>query len=442
MNRFDVIVIGGGVGGAGIAVKAASHGQSVAIIEQRDWGGATVTRGSTPKKVLLAGTEAHQQFRQQNGEAVPPVNWQRLAAHRDAVVSQTQERFKTRFQTAGIRTFEGHAQFVNDRQIQVNGQLLTGTHIVLATGARPRELTIPGSQWIQHSGSFFRCHQLPQRLTILGAGVIAFAIAGIASEAGAQVTLLQRNHVALRGYDSDFVAELLANLARQNVRVVFDDGLAELTRESTGIQVLTKQGLRWQTDAVYSALGRVPNVEDLNLPAANVITTTHGIQVNTYLQTNNPRVYAVGDCAATATPNLANYAIYQGKYLGDLFTAAQAFPITYPMMASAVFSAPRLAQVGCSTTIAQQSPATYAVVRQDLSQWLTYQRDYDESAQLKLVVHRQSGQVVGAEVISQQADVLINYLALLIQQKITPEQLHDTFFAYPSAAADLYGIWT
>lgn len=443
MKIFDTIVIGGGVGGAGSAIRAASHGQTVAVIEQRDWGGTTVNRGSTPKKVLLGGIEAHRDFRVQNGAtAVPPVNWERLAAHRDTVVSQTQENFKRRFVANDITTFEGHAEFINSQQIQVNGERLTAKTFVIATGARPRELTFPGGQWVEHSGSFFKRHAAPRNITILGAGVIAFAIAGIASEAGATVTLVQHNHVALRGFDPQLVQKLIANLAKQNVRVVFDDALAHLDRTSTALQVTTASGAQWTTEAVYAALGRLPNVDDLNLQAAGVTTDAHGIRVDDYLQTNNPNIFAVGDCAAVATPKLANYAIFQGKYVGDLLTATPRFPIVYPLRASAVFSLPRLAQVGVSAAVARQKPSRYTLREVALNKWLTYQREYDDQAQLILVVDRQSGQVVGAEAISYRADVLINYVALLIQQHVTPAQLHDTFFAYPSAAADLYGIWT
>ncbi|MFD1454170.1 dihydrolipoyl dehydrogenase family protein [Levilactobacillus lanxiensis] len=440
-QTFETIVIGGGVGGAGAAMRAVAHGQSVAVIEQRDWGGTTVTRGSTPKKVLLAGVEAHRAFAQQNGP-VPPVDWSRLAAHRDAVVGQTQERFKQRFQTNGVTTFEGHAEFVNDQQVRVNGELLTAKNFVIATGARPREVAIPGGQLIQHSGSFFRSHQLPQHITILGAGVIAFAIAGIASEAGATVTLIQHNHVTLRGFDGQLVQTLLASLAKHNVHMIFDDEISQLAQTPTGLEVTTQQGAHWSTDVVYAALGRLANVEDLNLKAAGVAVPPHGIRVNEYLQTSNPHIYAVGDCAVTGTPNLANYAIYQGKYVGDALSAPQAFPITYPLQASAVFSLPRLAQVGASVAVARQDPAHYTLKTVDLSQWLTYQRNYDTDAKLLLVINRQSGEVVGAEAISLQADTVINQLALLIQQHVTPEALHDTFFAYPSTAADLYGIWT
>ncbi|KRO03479.1 glutathione reductase [Levilactobacillus paucivorans] len=443
MKTFDTIVIGGGVGGAGAAIRAASHGQKVAIVEQRDWGGTTVSRGSTPKKVLLGGIEAHRAFRIQNGsDGVPPVNWERLAAHRDTIVSQTQERFKRRFVANNIVTFEGHAEFVDSHQLRVNGEYLTAKNFVIATGARPRELKFSGSQWAEHSGGFFKRHKTPRNITILGAGVIAFAIAGIASEAGATVTLVQHNHVALRGFDPQLVQKLISHLAKQKVRVVFDDEVVCLDRESKSLKLTTKQGKTWDTEAVYAALGRVPNVADLNLKAAGVKVVTHGIQVNDYLQTSNAKIFAVGDCSAVSTPKLANYAVYQGKYVGDLLTATLKFPITYPIQASAVFSLPRLAQFGVSAAVARQDAEHYRLREMDLSQWLTYQREYDEQAQLILVVDRQSGQVVGAEAISYQADVLINYLALLIQQQITPTQLHDTLFAYPSAAADLYGIWT
>ncbi|MCT4487436.1 FAD-dependent oxidoreductase, partial [Levilactobacillus parabrevis] len=296
--------------------------------------------------------------------------------------------------------------------------------------------------WVEHSGSFFKRHAAPKNITILGAGVIAFAIAGIASEAGATVTLVQHNHVALRGFDPRLVQKLITNLAKQNVHVVFDDELARLDRNPAGLQVTTVSGAQWTTEAVYAALGRLPNVDDLNLEAVGVTTVAHGIQVNDYLQTSNPDIFAVGDCAAVMTPKLANYAIFQGKYVGDLLTATPRFPIVYPLQASAVFSLPRLAQVGVSVAVARQNPSRYTLREIPLNGWLTYQREYDDQAQLIMVVDQQSGQVVGAEAISNQADVLINYLALLIQQHVTPTQLHDTFFAYPSAAADLYGIWT
>lgn len=92
--------------------------------------------------------------------------------------------------------------------------------------------------------------------------------------------------------------------------------------------------------------------------------------------------------------------------------------------------------------MARLNPERFKLKTIPLQRWLTYQRQYDHDATLLLVVDRTSNWVVGAEAISYQADTLINYLALLIQQRITPDQLHETFFAYPSIAGDLYGIWT
>lgn len=442
MSTFDLIVIGGGVGGAGVAIKASAHGQKVAVIEQRDWGGTTVNRGSTPKKVLLAAAEAHRQFQLTTfTTAVPAINWPKLAAYRDEIVAQTQAKFKVRFQQNGITTYEGHAEFVDEHTITVNGRLLTATNFVLATGAHPYELTFPGSEMVQHSGAFFRSEQLPSCLLILGAGIIAFAMASIATEAGAKVTMVQHDDVALRGYDPELVALLMADLKRRGVDFRFGTEITQLVSANQQLKITTQTGGQLMTDAVYTALGRTANVTELQLDRAGVHFGRRGIQVDDRLQTSQPHIYAVGDCAAAGVPKLANYAIYQGKYLGDSLSAMTCFPIKYPLQVTAVFSLPRLAQAGMTVLQAQAEPKRYQVKTLMLANWLNYQREHDDQARLKLIINRQNQLVVGAEAYSYTADDLINYLAILIQRQLSVQQVHELFLAYPSTATDLYGIW-
>ena len=441
-NDFDLIVIGGGVGGAGVAIKASSNGQRVAVIEQRDWGGTTVNRGSTPKKVLLAAAEAHRHFTEQSfATSIPAIDWSKLAAYRDNIVAKTAVNFKERFQQHGVTTYEGHAAFLDVNTISVNGETLTAAKIVIATGARPNELRFSGSQFVQHSGSFFRSEQLPSRLVILGAGIIAFAMASIANEAGAQVTIIQHDEVALRGYDQTLVATLIADLKNRGVKFLFNDEITELESTDHGLTLNTARQAQLEVDAVYTALGRTPNVEGLQLERANVQYGHRGIRVNAYLQTSQKTIYAVGDCADASVPKLANYAIYQGKYLGDSLVAAQVFPIKYPLPVNAVFSLPRLAQAGVTVNEALLDPSKYEIKQIALNKWLNYQRQHDRQACLKLIVNRQNNQVVGAESLSYIADDLINDVAILIQEHVSPERLHELFLAYPSVATDLYGIW-
>ncbi|MFC6177444.1 dihydrolipoyl dehydrogenase family protein [Companilactobacillus huachuanensis] len=441
MSKFDLIVIGGGVGGAGVAIKASSYGQKVAIIEQRDWGGTTVNRGSTPKKVLLAAAEAHRHFETQVfSETTPDINWEKLAAYRDNIVNQTAVKFKTRFQSNGITTYEGHAEFLNNHEVTVNGQTLSATNIVTASGAHPKELRFSGSQFVQHSGSFFRSEQLPSKIVIMGAGIIAFAMASIANEAGAEVVMLQHDAVALRGYDHEFVGLLIDDLKQRGVRFQFNNEVKEIKSVDNCLHVLTQQS-SITTDVIYTALGREANISGLHLEQAGVKYTKHGISVNDYLQTSQSNIYAVGDCAVTGVPQLANYAIYQGKYLGDSLSKTLAFPIKYQLPVTAVFSMPRLAQAGVTVQQANEQSDKYQVKSMSLAHWLNYQRNHDEQARLKLIINRQSQQVVGAEAYSYSADDLINYLAILIQQNISVKRLHDLFLAYPSTATDLYGIW-
>ncbi|MYV16436.1 hypothetical protein GB993_02790 [Lactobacillus rossiae] len=132
--------------------------------------------------------------------------------------------------------------------------------------------------------------------------------------------------------------------------------------------------------------------------------------------------------------------LFQGKYLGQNLDQSVVFPIKYPVPALSVFSIPKLGQVGISTQQAAGN-SNLQVKTVDLSGWQAYARNGDQLATLKLVVNRSSEQIVGAEVLSQNADELVDFLALLITQKISAQDLNRQLFAYPSLASDLYGIW-
>jgi len=321
-EHFDEIIIGGGVAGLTVANLLAAAGHRVAIVEERDWGGTTITRGSTPKKALLAVAEAHHQMRlfQQNGfDTVPAINWNQAGIVRDHLIMAESNRAKTRLLQNGVLTIEGHAEFLSPNVISVNGTSYLAQKFVLATGARPRACTLPGHELVGHSASLLRAQVLPAKITILGAGIIAFALAGIASEAGAQVTIVQRNQVALRSFDREFVGQLIDHLKRQNVQFLFDEQVVRVERDQEQLVVTLATQKKLVTDAVYNVAGRVPNFEALKLERAGVQTSVKGIRVDAQLRTTAPNVWAIGDCTDAAVPKLSSYASYQAKYVaGEL----------------------------------------------------------------------------------------------------------------------------
>lgn len=437
--QYDVLIVGGGVGGGSAALNLAARGFKVAIVEERDWGGTTINRGSTPKRALLASAETH--FRMtQLVENVAPLSWSEMANHSAKIVLAANQRYGNNLVKAGITTIEGHATFVNSNTILVHGQKYQAKRIILATGARPRELEFSGSQYMEHSASFLKTSDLPDNITIVGAGIIAFALASIATEAGTKVTIVQHNQRALGIFDQGLVQVLIKRLENAGVVFKFDNTIQKIIESSNGSYQVTTNQSQFGTGAIYCVAGRIPNTEDLNLSVAGVKVDAQGIKVDKNLRTSNPQIFALGDCCDASVPKLSNYAIYQGKYLGNSLEKPVQFPIKYPAPALTVFSIPKLGQVGISTQQAVSRPEL-EIKTIDIKDWQTYARNGDDSAELKVVFNKGSQQIVGAEVLSQDADQLVDYLSLLIQQHVTANDLQQQLFAYPSQASDLYGIW-
>lgn len=439
MRIFDALIIGGGVGGGAVALSLAARGYQVAIIEERDWGGTTINRGSTSKRALLASAETHYRLTQLH-QPVLPLDWSKMATHSASVTTAANQRYGNRLVVAGVTTIEGHATFVDSKTVRVHGKQYQANRIIVATGARPRMLSFPGDQYLEHSASFLKSAALPKNITIIGAGIISFALASIATEAGTKVTIVQHNQRALGIFDRELVQKLIRRLSTAGVDFKFDNTVKMITRQSSDAYEVTTNKGTFRTQAIYCVAGRIPNVEDLNLASVGVQFSKKGIKVDEKLQTTNPHIFALGDCCDAAVPKLSNYAIYQGKYLGASLGNAARFSIKYPISALTVFSLPKLGQVGISVQNAAHQK-DLEVKKIDLNKWQTYARNGDNLAQLKLVVNKGSQQIVGAEVLSQDADYLVNYLALLMQQHINADDLGRQLFAYPTQASDLYGIW-
>jgi len=439
MQIFDTIIIGGGLGGGAAALSLVARSYKVAIVEERDWGGTTINRGSTSKRALLASAETHYRLRQLRQPTLP-LNWEEMAAHSASVTMAANQRYGSRLVKSGVTTIEGHATFVDSQTIKVHGQQYQARWIILATGARPRMLNFPGDQYLEHSASFLKCATLPKNITIIGAGIISFALASIATEAGSKVTIVQHNQRALGIFDRELVQKLIQRLSDAGVDFKFDNTVQEITRLSTNNYAVTTDKTTFQSNIIYCVAGRIPNVEDLNLTGVGVRFGEHGIKVDKKLQTTNPHIFALGDCCDAPVPKLSNYAIYQGKHLGKSLGSPAIFSIKYPVPALTVFSLPKLGQVGISVQKASHQN-NLEVKNLNISKWQTYARNGDNLAQMKLIINKGSQQIVGAEILSQDADYLVNYLALMMQQHISADDLTQQLFAYPTQASDLYGIW-
>ncbi|GEO70015.1 dihydrolipoyl dehydrogenase family protein [Levilactobacillus acidifarinae] len=440
MQQFDTLILGGGPGGLAAAYGLHAQKQRVAVVEKDLWGGTCPNRGCDPKKILMAAVEAQARSEtlQEHGlNGVPQIDWTALMAKKRAYTSMIPGGTESGLKAAGIAHFHGAAHFNDDGSVQVGDTQLNATNVIIATGQTPRLPQIDGQEWLRTSTDFLDLDTLPEDVTFMGAGYVGVELATIANAAGRRVHLVHHSDRPLRAFDADLVHDLLDRLTAAGIDVRLDTDIVKVAPDGDQYQVTTKLGESWTTGLVFASAGRIPVDQDLGLDRVDVATTAHGITVNGHLQTTNPHIFAIGDVVDRPQPKLTPVASYEGQYLVTALTNPTAAPIHYPVIPSVVYGKSQLAQVGVTPTQAKQEPTTYRVNDLDITHWYSYQRIEDPRARIKVVIERSSGRIVGAAVLSMEAEQVINYLDFVIQQKLGPVAINQSILAYPTLASDL-----
>ncbi|MHB8761560.1 MAG: dihydrolipoyl dehydrogenase family protein [Coriobacteriia bacterium] len=333
--------------------------------------------------------------------------------------------------SSNVTLLHGHAEMTDDETVSVDGESVRAETVVIATGARPAPLHIPGEDLLVTSDRFMELDHLPDSIVFVGGGYISFEFAALAAAAGSKVTILHRSADVLKGFDPELAAMLVARYRGLGIDVVTGAEVLSLSASGRAVVLDTDQGPISATIAVHGA-GRVPDVHRLNLAAAEVEFDDRGVLVDERMRSiSNPRIYAAGDAAAAGAA-LTPIAIRQGRVAAaNILGDDQVFDDRGTP--SVVFADPALARVGA---MADDDPEA-DVIRTDMSSWFTQRRLGYEHAAAKVVVERSSGRILGAHLLGPKADEIINVFAVAVRHRLTTEQHSDTVWAYPTAGSDI-----
>lgn len=443
-KEFDVIVIGTGPAGSAIAEKSSKEGKHTAIIDSRGYGGTCPLRGCNPKKVLASATSLLEKNNRMQGFGLSEKNkidWKDLIAFKRTFTRPIPEAKEKSLRDAGVTTLHGEAQFTGENKIKASGQILKGDKIVIATGAKPTALPIEGEEHLTYSHDFLELDYLPEKLIFVGGGYVSFELAHIAARAGSNVHIIQRGEKALKGFNPDLVDQLIKQSEAIGVQVHLNTAVQAVEKKRNGFSVKAKRNseiVSLEGDLVVHGAGRVPEIEALQLDKANVKYDNNGIRVNEFLQSvSNPHIYAAGDAAATEGSPLTPVAGLEAEVVTKNILKGNNEQADYTGVPSVVFTTPKLAMAGMSEQQAKDSEKNMAVHDMDVSSFFTYQHTNEPAAAVKIIIDQESEQIVGAHLMNDEADELINYLAMAIQLKLKTADLKKVIYAFPTAVSDI-----
>ena len=425
---YDLLIIGGGPGGCAAALRAAKGGLSTVLFEAREVGGTCLNRGCVPTKALLHG-------------AGPGCHWPTLAAEVDRVVTTLRAGQEGQLRAARVELVHARAAVTGPHTVAAEGKTWEGAHILIAAGSVPALPPIPGldTPGVVTSDGLLAGLRPYDRLVIIGGGVIGVELAWAWLSAGCQVTIVEALDRLVANLDRELSQGLTMELKKAGAEVYTG---ATVSRIDPGPAVtFTHRGaeLTLAADAVLAAAGRRPATADLFAPGTAPDMERGFLTVDGAFRTSVPSILAIGDAIGGAM--LAHKAEAEGKFAADLLLGRAPAQGLAPIP-SCVYTDPELAQVGLTADQAKAQGIPAVAGKCVLGGNARTLIEGGKRGFVKLVFHRETGALLGAQVCCYRASDLISDLALGVSLGLTAEQLlrpvrpHPTFAEAITQAAE------
>jgi glutathione reductase (NADPH) len=401
-------------------------------------------RGCDPKKVLVGAAELIDWNYRMTGNGIiskdTRIDWPSLMRFKRTFTEPVPENREKGFAKAGIATFHGRASFTDNDTIKVGDDTLTGRYVLIASGAKPARLNIPGEEFLTTSDQFLELDVLPEKIIFVGGGYISFEFAHIAARAGAKVKILHRSDRPLPGFDPDLVNRLVETSRAIGVDIQLNTAVEAIEKEGEQFVEHTSGQSKevFSADMVVHGAGRVPEIDDLDLEKANVKREKKGVSVNDYLQSvSNPIVFAAGDAAASGGPPLTPVAGMEGNIVASNLINGNHRTPDYSGIPSVVFTIPPLASVGLQEKTATNQGLSFKTNHSDTSGWYSSRRVNIKYSGFKVLVEEGTNRILGAHVLGLHAEEIINIFGVAIRSGLSTDDLKLMPYSYPTSSSDI-----
>ena len=454
-EQYDVIVIGTSQGGRFLPVELAAVGQRVALVERDQLGGVCVNRGCTPTKTMVASARLAYQARRgaEYGVRVGPVSVD-LAAVRErkrAMVAGARENYASRLPRDGLDLIEGEAHFTGPEAVEValtdgGTRQLRASVVVIDAGTRPRPVPVAGADdvGVLDSTSIMELDELPEHLIILGGGYIGLEFGQMFRRFGSEVTIIQSAARLVPIEDEDVSDEVAAILRDDGITVLTSSTAARVQAVDGGrvrLTVQTEDGER-QIDGSHllSAIGRVANTDALAPEAAGIRLDDRGfIEVDEYLQTSVPGIYAMGDIKGG--PGFTHLSYDDSRILHANLIGQQPVSTRDRIVPYTVFIDPQLGRVGMTERDARAQGREIRVAKLPMSAVIRALETGETRGFMKAVVDAGSGQILGCAVLGTEGGEIMTMIQVAMLGKLTYTAMADAIFTHPLLAEGLNSLF-
>ncbi|HGN2057961.1 TPA: glutathione-disulfide reductase [Proteus mirabilis] len=443
-KHYDYIAIGGGSGGIASINRAAMYGQKCALIEAKALGGTCVNVGCVPKKVMWHAAQIAEAIHQYGPDygfdtTVNRFDWDTLISSRTAYIDRIHQSYERVLGNNKVDVIQGFARFVDAHTIEVNGEKITADNILIATGGRPIQPNIPGTEYGINSDGFFELSALPKRVAVVGAGYIAVELAGVLNALGSETHLFVRKHAPLRSFDPLIVDTLVEVMEAEGPKLHTHAVPKAVVKNADGSLTLQlENGLEQTVDTLIWAIGREPATDNINLAATGVKLNEKGyIQVDKFQNTNVPGIYAVGD--NTGAVELTPVAVAAGRRLSErLFNNKPNEHLDYTNIPTVVFSHPAIGTVGLTEpqAIEQYGAEQVKVYKSSFTAMYSAVTRHRQPCRMKLVCVGAEEKIVGIHGIGFGMDEMLQGFAVALKMGATKKDFDDTVAIHPTAAEE------
>lgn len=434
MNKFDLIIIGGGRA-INLAKSAAKRGEKVALIEKSTFGGTCPNRGCVPSKLLIGHAHVIRSIKESERHFVSAtinnIDTQKIVDTNNKFVSFIGNYIEENI-PENVTLFKGEGSFIADKEVQVNGETITADKIVIATGTRPRN-SIHEKAW--SSDDIFPLKgPVPKSVTIVGAGFIGVELANFFDAIDVKTTLISNSSKLLNREDGDIGAIFKEEFTKQ-VSVKFNTQITNIDYDgnSFNLQFETFDGEKstHETEVLIDATGRIPNSDALNLENTSITVNKYGyIERNEFCETNAKGVYTVGDVSSKYA--LQHVASYEVEYLKNLFYENKNEPLAYKYIPHAVFSDPEIASVGITEEEAKAKNLKYITSITDWSHSAKAMSTRLEYPRTKFIVDPETYEILGCHLIGPESSSMIHQVLSVMHIDNDIRHLGNMMYVHPA----------